>query len=381
MHYYTKEKTTPQDFMIPITRKYLTNHNRPALRNMQFYSIRQLKGIIAHWTANPGWGANAMANRNYFNTTTRFASAHYIVDDHSIVQCMPDHEVGYHVGAKSYKPIGEEMREDNLSPNYFTIGFEMCVNTDGDWEKTYINSVELARYLLNKYNFTINDLHRHYDITGKLCPRMMIEEKEWQKFKQDINAGLNFQIKHPIKQAIVNTAELNVRNGPGVQYLVVLELHQDDPIEIYEQVGNWYRIGPDQWLHKHYVEVTFIQKEGIVEDPTGLNVRSGPGMQYPVVEVIPDGSPVVIENQKGNWFKLDDERWAYYKLIKIMELQTGRVRGDIDFLNVRKGPGTSNAVVRRLFGHTLVKILDKEGRWLKIGASEWVHEAYIDIVE
>ena len=164
--------------MLPIKKAFLTNHNRPALGNRSFYTIRKLKGIIAHWTANTGWGANAIANRNYFNTTTRKASAHYIVDDHSIVQCLPDSEVGYHVGAKSYKPIGMAIKEGRLTPNFFTIGFEMCVNMDGDWDKTYQNSVELAQYLLNKYNFTINELYRHYDITGKLCPKMMIEEKE-----------------------------------------------------------------------------------------------------------------------------------------------------------------------------------------------------------
>ena len=366
--------------MIPITRKYLVNHNRPALRNQKFYSIRQLKGIIAHWTANPGWGANAMANRNYFNTTTRYASAHYIVDDQSIVQCMPDYEVAFHVGARTYKPLGEQMRENNLTPNYFTIGFEMCVNADGNWEQTYLNSVDLARYLLNKYNFTINDLYRHYDITGKLCPRMMIEEKDWQKFKQDVNAGLNFQIKHPIKQAVINTRELNVRNGPSVRYNIVNVLYQDEPIEVFEQVGNWYRIGDDEWVHKHYVIITFTQKEGIVEDPTGLNVRSGPGMQFPVSEVLPDGSAVVIEDQKGNWMKIGADKWAFYKLIKVVELQTGRVDAG-DFLNVRKGPGTNHSIVRRLMNNALIKILEKEGRWLRIGVGEWVHEAYVEIID
>ena len=366
--------------MITITQNYLTNHNRPALKNRNFYSLRKLKGIIAHWTANPGWGANAMANRNYFNTTTRYASAHYIVDDRTIVQCIPDHEVAFHVGAKKYKPIGEQMIEDDLTPNYYTIGFEMCVNTDGDWEKTYVNSVELARYLLNKYNFTIQDLYRHYDITGKLCPRMMIEEKDWQKFKQDVNAGLSFQIKHPIKQGVINTRELNVRNGPGVQYLVVDVLYQDDPIQIFEQSGNWYRIGTDLWVHKHYIVITFTQLEGIVEDLTGLNVRSGPGIQHPIVEVLPDGTPVVIEDKSGNWYKIGTDKWAYYKLIKVVELQTGRVKY-VDFLNVRSGPGTNNPVVRRLMTNVLVKIIEKEGRWLKIGPKEWVHAAYIDILE
>lgn len=367
--------------MISITKKLLTNHNRPALRNRDFYSIRKLKGVVAHWTANTSRGANALANRNYFNTTNRKASAHYIIDDHSIVQCIPDSEVAYHVGAKKYRPVGEMIRAgSSLSPNYFLIGFEMCVNVDGNWNLTYKNSVELAQFLLNKYQLTINELYRHYDITGKLCPRMMIEEKDWQKFKKDVNAGLKFQIKHPIKQGYVNTEDLNVRKGPGVQYPIVEVLHQDDKIEIFEQVGNWYRVGDQKWLHKHYVEITFTQKEGIVEDPTGLNVRSGPGMQYPVVEVIPDGTPVVLEDKKGNWYKLGKDKWAYYKLIKVVDLINGRVI-DCDFLNVRKGPGTNNGVVRKLMEGALVFILEKQGKWLRIGVDEWVHGAYVEEIE
>ena len=307
--------------MIPITKAFLTNHNRPALRNRAFYSIRKLKGIVAHWTANPGRGANAMANRNYFNTATRKASAHYIVDDHSIVQCLPDSEVGYHVGAKTYKPIGKMILEGGLTPNFFLIGFEMCVNADGDWDLTYQNSVELAQHLLNKYQFTINSLYRHYDITDKNCPQMMIRERDWQAFKRAVNAGLDFQVEHPVKQGFINTAELNVRKGPGIQYAITNVLNQDHPVEIFEQIGNWLRIGDEEWVHTHYIEITFTQKEGIVEDPTGLNVRSGPGMQFPVVEVLPDGSPVVIENRKGNWLKLGADKWAYHSLIKIVDIK------------------------------------------------------------
>ena len=176
-----------------ITQNLLTNHNRPALRNASFYSIREVKGIVAHWSANPGWGADAIANRNYFNTTPRKSSVHYEIDDHSIIQCIPDNEVAFHVGAKTYKPIGEGLREGLLTPNFFTVGFEMCVNIDGDWDLTYKKSVELAAYLIYKHQLTINELYRHYDITGKLCPRMMVEEKEWKQFKNDVS--IEFQDK------------------------------------------------------------------------------------------------------------------------------------------------------------------------------------------
>ncbi|MGC5326629.1 N-acetylmuramoyl-L-alanine amidase [Brevibacillus sp. SYSU BS000544] len=59
------------------------------------------KGLVIHWTANEGKGANATANRNYFNKPSTQASARYIVDDKQIVRCLDETEMGYNVGAKS----------------------------------------------------------------------------------------------------------------------------------------------------------------------------------------------------------------------------------------------------------------------------------------
>ena len=368
--------------MLPIEKMYLTSRrNRPALRNREWYKIRELKGIVVHWTANESKGANARRTRNYFNTADRYASAHYNVDDHSIVQCLPDHEVGYHVGGRYYKPIGKKIIEGTkLTPNYFLIGFEMCVNKDGDWNKTYQNSVELAQHLLNKYNFTVNELYRHYDITGKLCPLMMIDEKPWQEFKAKVNAGLSFQLENALKKGYVNTRDLNVRQGPSSRYPITRVLHQGDNIEIYEQVGNWYRVGDDEWLHKNYVKITFEKKDGVVVDPTNLNVRSGPGANFPIVDTLEDGTPVEIFEIQGRWYRIGDNRWGYGRLIKIIEVKTGRVTAPY-FLNVRKGPGTNYSKINKIQRGTLVKIFAQEGKWLRIGKDEWVHGNYVEIIE
>lgn len=163
----------------------LTNHNRCGKK------LIKLKGIVIHWTANTSKGANAMANRNYFNSTKRAASAHYIVDDESIIRCIPDEEVAYHVGAKKYTTGGIKIKEANYSPNFFLIGIEMCVNSDGDWNKTYKNTIELAAYLLKKYDMNIENLYRHFDITGKDCPKMMLDSGEWDNFKKEVCKIMN----------------------------------------------------------------------------------------------------------------------------------------------------------------------------------------------
>lgn len=175
--------------MFDIKDMLLTNHNRPKKK------IIKLKGIVIHYTGNYKKGADAKANRNYFNGTNDAVSAHYIVDDKSIIRCVPDNEIAYHVGAKKYTSIGEKIQEVingvRYSPNYFLIGIEMCVNNDGDWKKTYQNTVELAAYLLQKYKLTVLDLYRHYDITGKICPAMMINEADWNVFREAVKKKMD----------------------------------------------------------------------------------------------------------------------------------------------------------------------------------------------
>jgi len=78
------------------------------------------------------------------------------------------------------------------------VGIEMCVNQDGDFSKTYANTVQLAASLLKKHGLTVNDLWRHYDITGKDCPRYFVDDVTarqygfvsaqagWAKFRDDV---------------------------------------------------------------------------------------------------------------------------------------------------------------------------------------------------
>lgn len=175
---------------LKITEMLLTNKTaRPGTRITP-------NGLVIHWTANEGKGANAVANRNYFNKPTTEPSAHYCVDDKQIVRCLPENEMGYHVGAKSYKP--DALKRLSSYPNNCTIGIEMCVNSDGDFKKMYQNTLELAADILKRYGWGVDCLWRHFDITGKNCPAFFVGDdfakrftgltavQAWAKFKDDV---------------------------------------------------------------------------------------------------------------------------------------------------------------------------------------------------
>jgi N-acetylmuramoyl-L-alanine amidase len=198
-----------------ITDMLLTNKNaRPGTKITP-------RGLVIHWTANEGKGANAVANRNYFNKPTTEASAHYIVDDKQIVRCLPENEMAYHVGAKQYKR--EAVAKLSSYPNNCTIGIEMCVNADGNFQETYRRTVELAADILKRYGWGVDRLWRHFDITGKNCPAYFVSDdfarkytgltaaQAWAKFKDDVQK--NLVTENPQKeQKIVDKVSIEI-NG------------------------------------------------------------------------------------------------------------------------------------------------------------------------
>lgn len=144
---------------------------------------KSIQYIVIHWVGNAN--TSATANRNYFNnlakTHSTSASSHYIIGlDGEIIRCIPDDEVAFHSGS--------------YSMNRKSIGIEDC---HPDWngkftDDTYNALVELCANLCKKYGISINNVIRHYDVTGKSCPKYYVEHQdEWNKLKQDIYNKIN----------------------------------------------------------------------------------------------------------------------------------------------------------------------------------------------
>lgn len=237
--------------MFAITQKLIGGHNRPGRK------LDALRAIILHWTANTNRGANAIANRNYFNSmhydangNLIYASAHFIVDSGSIVQCLPEDEVGYHVGAKAirYTPTAKRIMGASASPNYVTIGIEMCVNSDGNFDITRAQTVELTRMLAKKHGITRENILRHFDITGKDCPRMMLENTVWDGFLDDV-----FTEVSTVPSYKVNVSSLNVRGGAGTNYPILRKLALGDLVTVSDRFGVWCEIGVGKYVHGDYL--------------------------------------------------------------------------------------------------------------------------------
>ena len=138
------------------------------------------KYIVIHYTANDG--DTALSNCKYFYSEDRGASAHYFVDENSIYQCVLDTDIAWSVGATTYKH--SDCRNNN------SINIELCSrkDTNGDYyfkDETVNNAVELVKYLMDKYNIPCENILRHYDVTGKVCPEPYVRNATlWANFKE-----------------------------------------------------------------------------------------------------------------------------------------------------------------------------------------------------
>jgi N-acetylmuramoyl-L-alanine amidase len=143
--------------------------------------------IVIHDTGNPDIGADAEAHYRYFNTP-RNASAHYFVDDKEIIQTVPDHKASWHCGdGKGIHGI----RNNN------SIGIEICINKDGNYDKAVEKTMELVMYLVDKHRVPFNRIVRHYDASGKRCPGTMSANnwRKWHEFKRELEGRLKKSVK------------------------------------------------------------------------------------------------------------------------------------------------------------------------------------------
>lgn len=142
-----------------------------------------VRDIVIHYVANPG--TSAKQNRNYFEglkdqsgSKTMSASSHYIIgSDGTILQCIPLDEVAY----------GNYPRNDD------TVSIECChPDSDGRFTDATIKSlIRLTGWLCRELSLNEKHIIRHYDVSGKNCPKYYVEHQDaWRTLKKKLAAGI-----------------------------------------------------------------------------------------------------------------------------------------------------------------------------------------------
>ena len=144
-------------------------------------ALPQVNGVVVHYVGNPG--TTAEQNRSYFaylaETHETSASSHFVVGmDGTVIQCVPLNEISY---CSNHR-------------NADTIAIECChPDKTGKFTGETMDALtRLVDWLIGTYGLEREDILRHYDVTGKECPKYFCDyPDQWEKFLD----GLTFPEK------------------------------------------------------------------------------------------------------------------------------------------------------------------------------------------
>lgn len=221
-------------------------YSRPGMK------LTSVKKLVIHWVGNAN--SSAIANRNYFNRLNgTYASSQFIVGlNGEIISCMPEDEVSWHAG--------------NYNMNLNSIGIENC---HPDWsgkfnDKTYNSLIELLVYLCKKYNLTQNDIIRHYDVTGKVCPKYYVENPSaFEQLKSDVANKLgNNYTKQEVKATTTTNNNYdvykvcyngtNIRKSASLSSAVAYQKNAGQEVYVVGSENGFYRLSDGNYIRIGY---------------------------------------------------------------------------------------------------------------------------------
>ena len=248
-----------------IDKQFLTvsNYNRPGIRR------DRTTAVACHYIGNPG--TSAQANRNYFEnlriTHTTKASCHYIIGlAGEIIQLIPEEEVSWCTN----------------QANSYTISIEAChPDATGKFtDATYQSYVALCADICKRWGLDPQrgGLIRHYDVTGKICPKWFVEHLEdWEQFKADVAGAMA-----PLKSGWY-------QEGGGWRFYLG-DTGQYVANDWYEDGGKWY----------------WFRGDGLMVSNTWYQYDDGGGNRWYYLGQ--DGA--MVKGQQtidGKWYVMDDD--------------------------------------------------------------------------
>jgi len=337
--------------------------NRPFLVDANRYALRTVRGIVVHWTGKSG---PASLRRRLIETADPPFSVHYVVDDQTAIQCVPDNEVALQDCGRVPGLAAAANQADG--PDSCHLGVSLCAIHASTAQNPYINGAQLSAYLLRKHRLHHRNLY--------LLDEQGISTQQWRRFTSDV-AGLMEQIPVGLaERARVRAADTPVFKDPGTGEESPEQLPEGAIVAVFAYREDYRRIGRNLWVLASALET---EKPGLlyfVRETTGAHIRSGPGMQFPVVDAMPHRAVFDVLRQENQWAAIGEQRWVHQSALAPIRVSHGTVVGT-RHLNVRSGPGTQYNIVYQLPVGSSVDIWEEHGAWFRIGEDEWVYGSFI----
>ena len=127
---------------------------------------------------------------------------------------------------------------------------------------------------------------------------------------------LNAQIR-----PYVTTANTQVKAGPGPQFRTIAQIPQNVRVQVVGRDGDWVLIVSKKGSAPGFVELAAVKPssgeepespaprvEGQYETLTDTQVRTGPGLHYPVVANIRKGIKINVVAEENGWLKVESKQ-------------------------------------------------------------------------
>ncbi len=112
-----------------------------------------------------------------------------------------------------------------------------------------------------------------------------------------------------------------MKSGPGPQFRTIAQIPQNAKVQVVGRDGEWVLIVSKKGNAPGFIELASVKPssgeepespapkvEGQYETLTGTQVRSGPGLNYPVVAKIGKGTKINVVGEENGWLKVESKR-------------------------------------------------------------------------
>ena len=132
--------------------------------------------------------------------------------------------------------------------------------------------------------------------------------------------------------------------------------------------------------------------EELVVHASILNLREGPGLSYPIVLKLKDGEALKLIEAKGEWYKVEAKGkvgWVAAWLTRSNKVTntathaSARVISNVDRLNFRLEPSLSSTVLTQLHNGQSATYIKHNENWVQIEYGNqigWVNKQYVSII-
>lgn len=196
--------------------------------------------VVVHESGMPGVGNDAellakiQYDQAHGDRTYREASWNYQVDEGHIYQSFADSVYCWHAGGD----YGKHLPYKNSN----SIGIEMCINRDGNYDGSMRQDAKLVANLMYNYNLGFENVIRHYDTAGKECPSYMLRSDRYNEFLTYVLIEL-YAIQYlrdaEVKWTVSNIGDLFEVGANGLYYAKAVDTPTNVTIKLDVTKGSY----------------------------------------------------------------------------------------------------------------------------------------------